>query len=170
MRLVGAALMLAAGLAFGLAGAARLTRHASALEAVSASLVVMESEICSRLTPMAETLALLASASPRPAALLYARASEGMAELGRKTFGEIWSSAVDGTPELLLRGDEAASLRELGLCLGKYDVREQAGAIARVRGRMEEFLRRAEAERDRGVGTRTAMGAAFGLFAAILLL
>ncbi|MGM9521646.1 MAG: stage III sporulation protein AB [Oscillospiraceae bacterium] len=170
IRIIGAALIIASTGMMGLAGVRRLRARVSALEAVIASLDIMESEICSRLTPMREVLEKLSTEAPPPARALYVNAAEGMSALGRCSFSTIWSNAVKRTGELKLTEEEAGTLCELGLCLGRYDVREQAETIARVRRRMEAFLKRAEVERERDSKLHAFFGVASGLFAVIILL
>ncbi len=170
LRIAGAALVILATGTMGAAGVLRLRRRTAALEGLCASLRTMESEICSRLSPMRETLEILSGSAPAPVRGLYRRAAEGMGELGRRSFRSIWRGAVESSGELLLRAEEAQVLMELGSCLGRYDVREQAETIARVRGRLEVFLRRAEEERERDWKLHAFFGLASGIFAVTILL
>jgi stage III sporulation protein AB len=61
-------------------------------------------------------------------------------------------------------------LTELGVRLGRYDVGEQAAAIGHAQRRLEEHIRRAEAERDSNAKVHAFLGVAAGLFAIIILL
>ncbi len=170
IRWIGAALVIAATGGMGLMGVWRLRRASQALEGLIASLQIMESEICTRMTPMREVLELLGKTAPQSVRGLYRRALGGMGELGMRSFYSIWASAVRASRELALGEDEERVLTELGLCLGRYDVREQAEAISRVRRRLEPALLRAEEQRRRDTKLHAFFGLASGLFAVMILL
>lgn len=170
IRLLGAALVIGAAGTMGLRGALGLRRRAAALEGIIVSLELMENEICSRMTPMRDVLDMLSRASPECVRGLYRRATENMSAIGRCSFYAVWRGAVEASRELRLRPEEAQCLTELGLCLGRYDVKEQAESINRVRRRMEVCLRRAEEERDRDGKLHAVFGVVSGLFAAVILL
>ena len=170
LKLCGAILVICATGAMGIRGVAALRARVSALEALCFSLQLMESEICSRLTPMREVLDMLSRQSPPRARGLYRRALENMNAIGQCSFHTIWKNAVAQSRELCLRPEEARVLSELGTCLGRYDVTQQAEAISRVRDRMETFLRRAGEERDRDWKLHAFFGLASGAFAVIILL
>jgi stage III sporulation protein AB len=93
-----------------------------------------------------------------------------MASIGAKPFSALWSQAVRNTPELLLKPPEELGLTELGAQLGRYDVAEQAHAFQYAQRRLEEHIRRAEAERDSNSKVHAFLGVAAGLFAIIILL
>ena len=154
----------------GYSGVRKLRGRVRSLEALIASLDIMESEICSRLTPMREVLEILSTKVGYPARNLYENVLAGMEQLGRCSFYSIWKQAISDTQELLLRQEEQEVLSELGLCLGKYDVREQAETIIRIRRRLEIFLRKAETERDRDSKMHAFFGVGAGVFAVIILL
>ena len=170
IRGVGALLVICATGAMGLLGTAGLRRRAAAIGGITVSLELMENEICSRMTPMRDVLDMLSRTAPVSARGLYRRACEGMSAIGRCSFYAVWRGAVETSRELRLRPEEAETLAELGLCLGRYDVKEQAEAISRVRRRMEVYLKRAEEERDRDGKLHAIFGVVSGLFAAIILL
>lgn len=170
IRFLGAALVICATGTMGALGVITLRRRVCVLEGLIVSLQLMESEICSRMTPMREVLDMLSATAPPRVRGLYRRAAEGMSALGQCSFYTIWKNAVAMSYELALRPDEAQTLSELGLCLGRYDVREQAEAIGQLRRRLELLLRRAEAERDRDSRLHAFFGIASGIFAVIILL
>lgn len=170
LRLIGAVLVIGATGAMGLSGVRRLRARVAAIGSLVVSLELMESEICSRLAPMRQVLEQLSDEAPDPARKLFRNAAAGMERLGKFAFSQIWREAVKSTRELGLRQDEAETLSELGLCLGRYDVKEQSESILRVKRRMESFLKRAEAERDRDSKLHAFFGIASGVFAVIILL
>lgn len=170
IRLLGAALVVAAAGTMGAMGALGLRRRVASLEGLIVSLELMENEICSRLTPMVDVLDMLSQTAPETVRGFYRRASGHMSAIGRCSFYAIWRGAVEGSRELRLRPEEAQCLSELGLCLGRYDVKEQAEAIGRVRRRLEVFLKRAEEESARDGKLHAIFGVVSGLFAAVILL
>lgn len=170
IRLMGALLVIGSAGAMGYLGASALKRRARVIEGLILSLQLMESEICSRMTPMREVLEMLSSSAPQEVRGLYRRAVGGMSALGRCSFYTIWKNAVADSRELRLRPEESELVSELGLCLGRYDVHEQAAAIDRLRRRLELILKRAEAERDRDCRLHAFLGLASGIFAVIILL
>ncbi len=170
IRFIGAVLITVGAAAWGLLGVSRLRGRVKSLHALASALGIMKSEICDRLTPMPELLGRLAEETTYPAAQLFKNASEKMTSIGTKPFSAIWSQAVKNTPELLLKPQEELVLTELGVRLGRYDIAEQSGAIGYAQRRMEEHIRRAEAERDGNSKIHAFLGIAAGLFAIIILL
>jgi stage III sporulation protein AB len=170
IRIIGVVLIMTSTAAMGFAGVRRLKNRVVSLDAIITSLDVMESEICSRLAPMREVLEQLSSEAPEPARRLYANALKEMERLGRCSFYTIWRDSVDKTRELMLNDDEKGTLEELGLCLGRYDVKEQSESIRRVRRKMERFLDRAEEQRRRDSKLHAFFGVVSGIFAVIILL
>lgn len=170
LRYLGAALVIFATGSMGLSGVRRLRGRTRSLEGIVFSLELMEMEICSRLAPMREVLEKLSTDAPVSVRGFFRRALGGLGELGSRSFFSIWSGAVDASRELLLTPEETELLRELGLCLGRYDVREQAETISRVRRRFEAYLSRAEEERRRDTKLHAFFGVASGIFAVIILL
>lgn len=170
IRILGAVLITAGTAAWGIMGVMRLRNKVQSLRTIISALGMMKSEICDRLTPMPELLRQILNEASFPASQLYKNASDKMPTLGNKPFSFIWRQAVLGTPELLLTPPEELVLTELGVCLGRYDVGEQRSAIQYAQRRMEEFLRNAEAERDKNSKVRAFLGVAAGIFAVVILL
>ena len=170
IRFIGAVLITLGTVAWGLLGVFRLRGRVKSLRAVTSALGIMKSEICDRLTPMPELLRNMADEATYPASQLFKNASERMTSIGMKPFSAIWSQAVKNTPELLLKPPEELVLTELGVRLGRYDITEQASAIQYTQRRMEEHIRKAEAERDNNSKVHAFLGIAAGLFAIIILL
>lgn len=170
IRLIGAVLITAGTAAWGVMGVLSLRSRVNSLSALVSALGVMKSEICDRLTPMPELLRQMSREAAYPASLLFKNAAEKIPSIGVKPFSSIWRQAVAGTPELLLTPAEELVLTELGVVLGRYDVSEQRSAISYAERRMEDFLRRAEADRDKNSKVRAFLGIAAGVFAIVILL
>lgn len=170
LRALGAALIIAATGSMGLRGVLALRKRTAVLAGLIASLQIMESEICSRMAPMREVLEQLTREAPPPVRGLYRRAYGGLEALGRCSFFTVWKMAVEKSRELDLRPEEEQTLTDLGLSLGRYDVREQAEAIGRAERRLEAALAKAEEERARDSKLHAFFGIASGIFAVIILL
>ena len=170
IKLFGAVLILSATAAFGLFGVFRLKNRVRSLGALNVSLELMKSELCERLTPMPELLEMLERDAPSPANLLFGQARQKLSELGNCSFAAIWKRAIRDTPELLLTEQEAQVLGELGLSLGKYDVHEQLGAFTYTQRRMEEFYKKAAAEKENDAKLHAFFGVAAGAVAVIILI
>lgn len=170
IRFIGAILITVGTAAWGLLGVFRLRGRVKSLQAVSSALGIMKSEICDRLTPMPELLRNMKEEATYPASQLFKNASEKMSSIGSRPFSSLWSQAVKNTPELMLKPPEELVLTELGVRLGRYDIAEQAAAIQYAQRRLEEHIRKAEAERDSNSKVHAFLGIAAGIFAIIILL
>ena len=170
IRFIGAVFITLGTAAWGILGVFRLRSRVKSLHALTSALGIMKSEICDRLTPMPELLRSISDEATYPASQLFINVSGKMGAIGSKPFSALWSQAVKNTPELLLNPQEELVLTELGVRLGRYDVGEQAAAISYAQRRMEEHIRKAEADRDKNSKVHAFLGVAAGLFAVIMLL
>lgn len=170
IRLLGALLITGGTAGWGLASVVRLRKRVTCLQALVSALAAMTSEICDRLTPMPELLAAMSREATYPASEMFKRAEAAIPSIGSMPFSLIWQQAVRNTPELLLAPEEELVLTELGLCLGRYDVSEQRSALQYARRRLEDFVRKAESDRDRNSKVRAYLGFSVGLFAIIILI
>ena len=170
IKLLGAVFIISATVGCGAMSIVRLRERARALESLITALGIMESEICTHLTPMEETLEMLSNKAPERTRAFFARSLGRMEELGSVSFSEIWNAAVDESDELMLTREERDTVKDMGLSLGKYDVNEQAEAISRARRRLDVFLHKAELERERDSKVKAFFGLAAGAFAVILLI
>lgn len=170
IRYVGAALIIAGGAAWGVAGVITLKRRAKNLQALVSALQAMNSEICDRLTPIPQLMSQLVQETTFPVSLLFKNVLTHVSDLGHAPFSAVWQRAILTTPELLLNSEEQAALQELGLCLGRYYVEEQRAAISYTVRRMEAFQQAAEADREKNARVRAFLGITAGVFAVIILL
>lgn len=168
IKLIGAICVIAAGCAFGAEKAASRKRRFRVLSALASALDEMRLEITGMLEPMTELVARMARSVPREIAGFYLGVHEGMAELGSKSFEEIWERALIESKELLLDREEIERLRALGSTLGRYSAPEQAGMIRSC----AEFLKRRAAEKEAEAkmkcGADLGLGFAFGAMLAIM--
>ena len=171
ITLIGAVLLIGGTAAYGIRGVLRLRERSRCLAAIAHVINVMQSEICDRLTPMPELLSQLSEEAEYPVNLLFKNAEEKMsAALGGVSFAIIWKQAVCATPELMLKEQERTTLCELGLSLGRYNIEEQKSALEYAHRRMEDFVRKADNERDTNSKVHAFLGVAAGIFAAVILI
>ena len=158
MRLIGAALLTAAGLLLGLMGAESLRARVRRREALCRLLGEMAFELERFKTPLPALFASLARQSQGEAGLLCRRMALGLTQLGERTAAEIWAWAVSALPPV-----ERTVLLPLGDVLGRYGAQEQLLALERVRTAMEreaDGARRALEEKGRMYVSVAAAGAA----------
>ncbi|MDR2420593.1 MAG: stage III sporulation protein AB [Oscillospiraceae bacterium] len=170
IKLLGAALLIGGTSACGISGAMRLRRRARVLAELVRALAAMRGELVTRLAPVPELIERAERQSAGPVGAFFRNVRLRLGELGDTALYELWSGAVGATPELMLTEEEAAVLREAPRALGRYDLAEQRDALLRAERRFEEFVRRADAKRDAEFKTRALLGAAAGVFVALLLL
>ena len=170
VRAIGALLLIGGTAFWGLLGAARLSSHAGQLRGMVAALQVMQSEICTRLTPMEEVLRTVCWGTRGGVRCFFENVTAAFSRLEAETFSRIWTGAVENTPQLVLSRGEKQALIQLGQSLGRYDARQQREALAYAIGRFESFALRAETERREKARLNAFMGVAAGLFAVVILL
>ena len=165
MRLIGAALLTAAGLLAGLSAADGMRRRADRRSELVRMLAWMEFELSRFSTPMPALFERLAEQLTGEAAALCRRVCEGLRSLGSRTLADIWGAALEQLPPA-----ERQILLPLGQVLGRYGTREQLMALSACRNAMERARDEAQtALRERGrmtVGVSAAGAAAL----AVLLL
>ena len=71
---------------------------------------------------------------------------------------------------MYLREGEKLTLCEIGMCLGRYDIRNQESMLDRVIRRFETILSRAEEEKRANARTQAYLGIISGIFVVIVLL
>ncbi len=170
LRIIGAVLITASTAGWGILSVMQLRSRVGSLRTIAGALGVIRSEICDRLTPMTQLVRTLSEQAAYPASVLFQNVADKIDTLDTKPFSFIWNHAVKNTPELLLTDSEEQVLLELGQSLGRYDAKEQAGAIAYAQRRLDECIRRAEHDRDANSKVRAFLGVAAGLFAIVILL
>ena len=170
LKLVGALLLTAGASALGLCAAGQLRDRVKTLRSLVGGLEVLGRELSFRRTAMPELMERTARQAGAPARYLFARCRDHLEELGERTFGQIWTQAVEEEPELLLAEPERAILRELGQVLGRYDADDQLAALERADRELTACLARAEEDRRRLSRVYTALGVGSGAMLAILLL
>lgn len=168
-EVIGCALVVGACTWMGVDGASRLKKRVKTLSEIIVSLELMRGEICTRLTPMPELMSILALDGPAATRGFFSRVLEGLALLGQRTMNGIWTDAVESSPELSLKDDEARALAELGSSLGRYGTHEQELAIDRCIAEFEGFRISARAAYSKDGRLYTGLGLAGGCILAVIL-
>ena len=166
-RVVGALLIVAA---FSIAGAvvsAELRARARRLNALCSALELMRGEVVDRLAPVPEITERLAASGPEESRPFFRRLTSELADLGTRTFSEIWSSCAGS---MGLRQGEREALCSLGRCLGRYGADEQDAAIARCMALLGAFAKKAEEEASSGARLYGGLGVTVGLLIAVVLI
>ena len=135
-----------------------------ALSAVEAMLELMQGELESSVLPMGQLLEAVEKRLDEPAARFAVHVREGLGELGRRSFSEIWDEAL-ALDLMQLREPEREALAQFGAVLGRYELPRQLEALSSCRDRL-----RHEAQRERGAMTdRVRLAVGLGLTGTALL-
>lgn len=141
-----------------------LRRRIRTLGAMGAFLELMQAELQTSALPLEQMLERLLPRLNEPARSFAAAVREGMAELGRRSFSEIWNAALESRlPELTEA--EGSALRGLGSVLGRYELSRQLEAIAGCRA----CLKRSEADAISALPEKTRLALGLGLTVTALL-
>jgi stage III sporulation protein AB len=169
VKLIGAMCVIASCAAVGLSSVFKLRRHAKTLAVVRRSLGTIRAELTTRLTPLPELFARLATDADEPFRTFAATLTRSMNRLGEVRFSELWVEAVDAS-NLGLLPDELAVLRDLGRVLGRYELDEQRAYLQYAEERISEFTLRAEHRRDADSKPRAAVAVACGVILTLIML
>ena len=121
------------------------------LRSIAQMLELMQGELETSALPLAQLLEAIAPRLDDPALLFSKRLAAGMAELGKRSFSEIWTSCLCACFSDL-GSAELQALKELGSVLGRYELSCQTEALLRCRRflkQREETAAAALAERRR---------------------
>lgn len=168
VRLLGAVMVAAGTAAVGFRAAAGLSSRARALDGMAQGLLLLEQELEWDGPPLPLLMERLGERCREPARGLFQDCCRALDRLEREPFSQAWAGLVQGRGELGAAGQEA--LLPLGDILGRCGLEEQKRAVAGVRLRLEELVRRTEEERLRQGKVYQALGLSGGAFLVILLL
>lgn len=150
VKLLGAAILLAAGTALGFERAARLETRVRQLQALGLALRVLEKEVSVAGTPLPAALERSALVAPPVAPFLWGvvkRLSDGQG----RTAPEAWREALEDEGRVLnLAPGDLEALRELGVTLGTSGRVDQTRHITLARERLavQEELAQADSQRQ----------------------
>lgn len=169
LKMVGAVLLLAGGVGFGLSAVGRLDRRVIALRSLTEALELMERELDFRLPPMKDLIRETAERSAQPASGFLRACAKKMDVWEGQPMSELWQqAALEQLPAL--KPCDLEALFSVGAVLGRYDAESQRGIISAARDRLSGFLADAVEERRRQGRVYGALGATAGAFLVILLL
>ena len=157
-RLLGGALLVAAGALFGYDRTAALKRRLALLRELDAGLGLLADELTALRAPLPT---IFARERDRPFfSLLHAG-------FGTEPTERLWRRAAE---TLDLDVADRAALKSLADVVGRYEAERQANEIGRVRRRLEASAAALEAELHSGrARTFVGLGASFGAILAVLL-
>lgn len=169
MKWLGMIAVLAASLSLAAAPLKSARKRMQSLEDLLTGVRRIRAELAARLCPLRELLPLAAEGAGEEVSAFLKAAGEGLDELNRREFSEIWSAACR-TRFSTLTEDDLRALEVLGRTIGRYELTDQLAACERylsVAGDTLEELRRKFPERRR---LSLALGAAGGCFLCLLIL
>lgn len=156
-RLLGGALLTAAGALFGYERAAALKRRLILLRELDAGLGIMADELTALRAPLPRIFETLRD---RPFfSLLHAG-------FGAEPTEALWRRAAEA---LELNREEIEILSALAPVIGRYDAEQQAAELALARGRLAERTSAVEAELNGRARSFAGLGAACGAILAVVL-
>ena len=171
LKLIGAALILFAGIAFGFAQASLYARRPKELRQLAHALTTLESEIVFGISPLPEAFQRVASAVPKPVSSLFADMSERLAQGDADaTVEDCWRSAVTNAwPKLALGQAERDALLSLCAQLGVTDRADQAKHLRLVLAQLSAEELNAREEQARYEKMWRSVGLLSALLVVILL-
>ena len=157
LRLLGSALLVAAGAMLGHGKLAEMERRARCLRELCAALGRMEGEIDALQSPLRDVFSRLTDC------MFFRLVSAGF---GAEPLEKLWRRAAETLP---LSEAERETLGNLGGVLGRCDAQRQAGEIGLVRRRLAESADALEREIAARGRRFAGLGAAFGAMLAAVL-
>ena len=156
-RLLGGALLVAAGALFGCGRACALKRRLALLRELDAGLGLLAEELTALRAPLPQ---IFARERDRPFfSLLYAG-------FGMEPTERLWRRAAEA---LDIGEADRAAIASLADVAGRYEAERQAAEIGRVRRRLETSAAALETELQGRARTFVGLGASFGAILAVLL-
>ena len=167
MRLLGCALVAAAGAFMGFRAAARLKRQLKALDEVTEGLSLLEQELELHVPELEELMGELCGRTRGAARQLFSAFGETL-NREHAAVSVQWERCVSELEELIPEGK--LCLCGLGEVLGRYDCREQRDCVAAVRRRLDHIRETEGALCLSRCRTCQTVGLSGGAFLIILLL
>lgn len=164
MRLLGAALVVLAGVLMGLQRAAELRRAVQGRAALCRMLEGLSYELGRFRTPLPEVFSSLCAQCGGEALTLCRAVSESLSG-EQPVFSSAWAEGLSLVPPR-----ERDILAPLGSVLGRYGTEEQLPALERCRREMEELLSEGRERLRERSGVCVGLWTAAGLMAAVVLI
>ena len=154
--------------ALGLERSFQLRRRRACLDGFRRALEGMTRSLRFSLEPVSALMEQGARESRGQVADFFAACRRAFSRGGGESWAESWQEALDACP-LPLREEDRSLLGEIGRILGRYDGENQDRALTALLARLGQRTEEAAEEARRLFRVYAALGAAGGLFAAILL-
>jgi len=170
LKLVGAAMVVAASGLSGLAVAGGYSRRPRELRWLRSALQMLETEVAYGATQLAEAMARVANRCDQAVAPLFSRTAAELSAMSGITAAEAWEKSLEGYyPGSALKPQDLSILRNLGSSLGISDRTDQ---IKHLRLAMEQISSEAAAageEAARNVKLWSYLGFLGGLMVVLIL-
>ena len=164
LKIIGAALLAAAGFGLGLGRLGTARRSIALLKDIDAALGRLGAEIALLRRPVPEVFMSLAESGPKLTLGFFAFLG---AECECSPLQETWGRAVG---LLGLRQEERRMLEGLGGVLGRYEAERQSAEVELVRSQLRASAEKLERELEGALRTYPALGLCAGAIAALLLI
>lgn len=164
LKIIGAALLAAAGFGLGLGRIGAARRYIALLDDIDGALGRLGAEIALLHRPVPEIFLSLAEAGPGLTRGFFAFLG---AECRCSPLSEIWGKAVG---LLGLRQNERRILESLGGVLGRYEAERQSAETELARRALRAEAEKLERELESAVRTYPALGLCAGAIVALMLL
>ena len=168
MRIIGALLLAAAASAMGYFKAKELKSQARTLNETISLLELVRNEICTRRTPLKQVFNSSALPDYKYIYEFVKSVQSQLAELGSKSFAQIWCECVEDRLSPLSERNRQA-LKNIGSSLGKYDAELQAASIDRCISELMAEYKSMNAGLKSNEKMYIGLGTGIGLIFAIIL-
>ena len=169
LRLMGGALLTAAGTALGLGQALTAARRTGAILAWSQALRQGAGILAGRSEETGDLLRELGKSTRGEAGAFFTACAGAMDRLGDTAFSDLWDECLEGQCRLL-GGEERRLLRGLGHILGQTDRQGQCAALMNTADQLQRLWQEARAAQAGRGRLYTLLGGCAGLLTTILLL
>ncbi|MCL6636170.1 MAG: stage III sporulation protein AB [Peptococcaceae bacterium] len=170
LKLVGAAMVVAASGLSGLAVAANYSRRPRELRSLRTALQMLETEIAYGATRLAEAMDRVADRCSGAVTPLFRQTAEELSAMSGITAAEAWWKSLDSYyPGSALKPQDLAILRSLGSSLGISDRADQAKHLRLAMEQIENEAAAAEEEAARNVKLWSYLGFLGGLMVVLVL-
>ncbi|HPU35897.1 MAG TPA: stage III sporulation protein SpoIIIAB [Bacillota bacterium] len=170
LKLMGAAMVVAASGLGGLAVAANYSRRPRELKALRSALQMLETEVVYSATPLPEALARVAGKCDRLVEPLFSRAAAEFAASTGITAADAWEKAlVHYYPGTALKPQDLSILRSLGSSLGRSDREDQVKHLHLAMEQLKTATAGAEEEAARNIKLWSYLGFLGGLITVLVI-
>ncbi|MGI5978484.1 MAG: stage III sporulation protein AB [Oscillospiraceae bacterium] len=169
MRILGAALLVAACTWLGIARAGELRFHRRCVDDVLSALRYLEAEVRAAGTPLPEIYAALAERRNFAPRCVFEMLARGAKADGDGCMGALWSACWLRETHVALTQNERRSLARLGPVLGRYPAREQSLALLACIAQFERASAYWETRARDGAKLSASVGLTMGLMLAAAL-